>query len=74
MKAKGISNALELALLNALDPVFASKVERSVTAGLIKLDLDDEDETDSVDQQEVVQDIIATVAKDSPPDGTRRLV
>lgn len=38
--AKGISNALELTLFNALEAVFTSKVERAITAGLITLDLD----------------------------------
>ena len=41
-RANGILNALGLTLFNALDTVFASKVERSIAAGIISFDEDDE--------------------------------
>lgn len=62
-RAKEILSALRLTLFNALDSVFASKVERAITAGILCLDLDEEDDQDSVKQNQVVQDIIEIVAK-----------
>lgn len=38
MRAKGILNALGLTLSNALDNIFASKVERATTAEIINHD------------------------------------
>ena len=73
-KAQGIDNALGLTLFNALDNVFASKVERTVRAGLVSLDFEYEGESNASAQQQVVKDIISIVAKETPTDGTRRLV
>lgn len=73
-RAKGILSAVGLTLLNALDTVFTSKVEHSITAGIITLDLDEDEENDSSTQSKVVQDIIHIVAKDTPTDGIGRLV
>ena len=53
--------------------MFASKVERAITAGIINLDTTEEESEDGVERN-VVQDIISIVAKDSPTDGVRRLV
>lgn len=72
-RARGILNAIGLTLFNALDAVFASKVERAITAGLVSLDLDD-DESTNANPTTVVQEIIDIVAKDSPTDGIHRLV
>ena len=54
--------------------MFASKVERTVTAGLVSLDFLDEGESNASAQQQAVKDIISIVAKDTPTDGIRRLV
>lgn len=72
--AMGIQNALGLTLFNALDPIFSSKVERAVTAGLVSLDLDGEDDVSATEQHKVVQNIVNIVAKDTPTDGIRLLV
>lgn len=71
--AKGILSALFLSLFNALDTVFASKVERTITAGILSLELDEDEEANHISQQKAVQQIISIVAKDSPTDGIRRL-
>jgi len=73
-RANGIQNALGLALFNALDIVFAAKVEGAIIAGLLSLDLDDDDTSNHVTQYQILQDIIGIVAKDSPTDGIRRVV
>lgn len=46
-RAEGILNALGLTLFNALDAVFASKVERVITSGLIALDLNEDEDNAS---------------------------
>ena len=73
-KASGILNALGRTLFNALDTVFASKIERAITAGLISFEQDKDEEDSSNKQQKIVETIISIVAKDSPTDGVRRLV
>ena len=73
-KAKGILNALGLTLFNSLDQIFASQVEQAITAGVITLDEEDNDDEQPTKQINIVKDIIDLVAKDSPTDGIRRLV
>ena len=73
-RAKGILSSLGITLFNALDTVFAYNAERAITAGLVDLDLDDEDPATPTNQLELVRKIISIVAKDSATDGIRRLV
>lgn len=73
-KAKGILSALGLILFNALDTVFASKFERNITAEILTVDLDEDEEKYSSNQSKGVQDIISNVPKGTPTDGIQRLV
>ena len=73
-RAKGILSALGLTLFNSLDVVFASQVEQSISAGVINLDGDDDENEKVIKQLHIVNDIIDLVARDSPTDGIRRLV
>lgn len=73
-RAKGILSSLQLTLFNALDTIFASKLERAITAGLLCLDLYEEVEINPIEKSTVVQDIISIVGKDSQTDGIRSVV
>lgn len=54
--------------------MFASKVDRAVTAGLIVQDNESCTPESEKNQLKTVQDIVNLVAKDSPTDGVRRMV
>lgn len=54
--------------------MFASKVEREVTVGAIRLDFDEEDEVNPTNKTEVELEVISIVAKDTETDSTRCLV
>lgn len=74
-KAKGIANGLGHALYAAMDLCYRRVLDGGIQDGKLKLDTDDEEVTMSFqDQRKILEQMLLTVARDSPTDAAKRII